>query len=423
MSVAYRETTLTNGLRVAAEIDPQAQSSAVGYFVRTGARDETKALMGVSHFLEHMMFKGSQTRDAERVNNDLDAIGAVHNAFTGHEVTAYHAHVLPEHLDRALELVSDLFRPALRSADLEEERGVILEEIAMYADNPGWVLFEEMMDRWYPLHGLGHRVLGTPESVRGISREAMSEYFRRRYSPDNTFLVAAGRLDFEALVARAQQETADWPASQPVRPLVQPQCGSGRWQRSEQKINRSYTAMLWAGPGATNPKRYAGAVFSAILGDREGSRLYWALVEPGIAEGAEVGCDLHLDCGEFICSIAAESARADQCESLAMKTIQSIPGTITPDDLARARSKFATSATLAGELPHGRMNRLGSMLCTHGKWSPLEDELARIQAVSLADIDAMLEEYPCQPTLIGRLDPAEKKEAQGGLQAASSAGP
>ena len=139
MKTTYRETQLPNGLRIAAECAPDAASAAVGMFVRTGARDEPRELMGVSHYLEHMMFKGSITRPASEVNEAFDRIGARNNAFTSHEMTAYHAHVLPEYFGQSLSLVADLLRPALRSEDFNQEKNVILEEIAMYEDNPFWV--------------------------------------------------------------------------------------------------------------------------------------------------------------------------------------------------------------------------------------------------------------------------------------------
>ncbi|MBU6208932.1 MAG: insulinase family protein, partial [Planctomycetes bacterium] len=138
MRTAYHEHRLPNGLTIIAEIDPGAHTMAAGFFVRTGGRDEPSRLMGVSHFLEHMMFKGSAAVVAQDVNRRFDAIGAEHNAFTTIDMTAYHAHVLPDRQGEAISLLSDLLRPALRGEDFDEERKVILEEIAMYDDNPFW---------------------------------------------------------------------------------------------------------------------------------------------------------------------------------------------------------------------------------------------------------------------------------------------
>lgn len=175
--VQFRSARLPNGLEIQAEVDPQAHTAALGFFVRTGARDEPGELMGVSHFLEHMMFKGSETRNAEQVNRDFDDLGANHNAFTTGELTAYYAHVLPERTNAALGILADILQPALRAKDFDEEKGVIIEEIAMYADQPFWVGYERMMEELYRGHPLSHRVLGTKATVSALSRDQMADYF------------------------------------------------------------------------------------------------------------------------------------------------------------------------------------------------------------------------------------------------------
>ena len=161
MPITFREATLPNGLHVLAEVDPAAHSASIGFFVKTGARDEATEIMGVSHFLEHMMFKGTETRSAADVDRAFDDLGAEHNAFTTSELTAFHAHALPEHLPAAGEILADILRPALRQEDFDDEKAVILEEIAMYEDHPFWKLYERAMETYYDGHPLSHRVLGT----------------------------------------------------------------------------------------------------------------------------------------------------------------------------------------------------------------------------------------------------------------------
>ena len=163
------------------------------------------------------MFKGSAHRGAEEVNRDFDLIGANHNAFTSSEMTAYHASVLPEHIPRATELVADLFRPALRDADFDEEKGVILEEIAMYADDPSWTLYEASLCAYFGSHPLAYPVLGTPESIKAMRRDDLATYFRQHYAASNTVVSAAGRIDFDAFVQKVESETRDWPKVAPLR--------------------------------------------------------------------------------------------------------------------------------------------------------------------------------------------------------------
>ena len=199
MPIEFRRTTLSNGLEIVAEVDADAHTAAAGFFVKAGARDEDPAVMGVSHFLEHMMFKGTASRTAADVDRDFDDIGAAHNAFTAGEMTAFWAHALPEHLPRAVEVLADILRPALRQEDFDDEKNVILEEIAMYDDQPFWIVYERALERFFRSHPLGHRVLGTRETVGAMRREQMQAYFDRRYSADNTTVALAGRIDFEDL--------------------------------------------------------------------------------------------------------------------------------------------------------------------------------------------------------------------------------
>jgi predicted Zn-dependent peptidase len=197
MPTTYRSATLPNGMRVVAEIDPSAHTAAAGFFVKTGARDERPQLMGVSHFLEHMMFKGTATMSAEDLNRGFDRMGARNNAFTSNELTCFYAHVLPEHAPACLRLLAEMMRPALRAKDFETEKGVILEEIAMYEDNPFWILYEAAVERHFGHHPLAHRVLGTKETITALPRDAMQAYFDARYSADNTLVSLAGNIDFD----------------------------------------------------------------------------------------------------------------------------------------------------------------------------------------------------------------------------------
>ena len=176
----YRQHRLKNGLNILAECNPQAYTSAFGFFVRTGARDETSEISGVSHFLEHMVFKGTPNRSAAQVNLELDEMGSSSNARTGEESTIYHAAVLPEFQGQVVELLSDIMRPSLRIDDFETEKQVIIEEIKMYDDQPPYGGYERMMSEFFGKHPLGQSVLGTVDSVSGLTPESMMSYFKER---------------------------------------------------------------------------------------------------------------------------------------------------------------------------------------------------------------------------------------------------
>lgn len=217
----FRQHTLDNGLEIVAEISPDAYSSAYAFFVRTGARDESDEISGVSHFLEHMVFKGSARRTAEQVNRDLDDLSSSSNAFTSEEQTVYFATTLPEDMERIVELLADMMRPALRQEDFDTEKQVILEEIAKYDDQPPYGAFEKCMAVFFGDHPLGRSVLGTAESVGGLAREQMLAYFELRYSPRNMVLAAAGAVDFDSLVRCAETWCGPWQAFDAPRPLAE----------------------------------------------------------------------------------------------------------------------------------------------------------------------------------------------------------
>jgi predicted Zn-dependent peptidase len=406
MPVEFKQTQLANGLQVIAEVDPDAHTAAVGFYVKTGARDEDAAVMGVSHFLEHMMFKGTETRTAAVVDRDFDDIGADHNAYTSGEMTAFWAHALPERLPRVVEILSDILRPALRQGDFDDEKGVILEEIAMYEDQPFWVLYERTMEAYYRSHPLAHRVLGTRETIEALAREQMTEYFQRRYSADNTTVALAGRLDFDATVDLLSQSCGGWEATRTRRQYPGLEPAGDEITITSDNVNRHYALSVAPAPPIEDPRRYASAALTQILGDSEGSRFYWALVETGLAEEARAQYDGHDQVGAFLVYYVCSPDDAAQVARVVDEQIDELVKTLTADDLDRIKSKIATAATLQGELPAGRMHRLGRLWTTTGEYRSLEEELERINAVTLDDLRGVYAEFPFRPRVNGHLHPA-----------------
>src|SRR4029077_17686291 len=211
MPLTFHHKQLPNGLDVIAEVNPDSHSFAAGLFVKTGSRDEDPAINGVSHFLEHMMFKGSSKYTWEDVNRIFDELGAKYNAFTSQEMTAYYANVLPEFTERAVEHLSHLLRPAIRVEDFTTEKKVILEEIAMYLDDPGHRLYEKLMEVHFGNHPLSMSILGSPESIQRLKPDQMAGSFRQRYGPGNMVLAATGKLEFDDVVRLAEKYYGDWP--------------------------------------------------------------------------------------------------------------------------------------------------------------------------------------------------------------------
>lgn len=294
---------LPNGLEIVAECNPKAYSTALGFIVKTGARDESDEIAGVSHFLEHMAFKGTPTRSADDVNRELDEIGSHCNAETLEETTVYYVPVLPEHQTRATDVLADILRPSLREADFQTEKKVILEEIQKFEDQPPFGADEKCRAAFFGDHPLGRSVLGTMASIEALPVTAMRDYFRRRYAPGNIVLAAAGRVDFDALVADCRRTCGSWePADCPrVIEPAQPRKGFHRLTRAS--ATQQYLLQMSLGPAAHDDDRYAAKVLAIILGDDSGSRLYWELVDPGMAEIAELSHGEFQGAGVFFTQI------------------------------------------------------------------------------------------------------------------------
>ena len=420
-SVAYRSATLSNGLRVVAETDPAAHTAAVGFFVNTGARDEDAAGMGVSHFLEHMMFKGTARKSADEVNQAFDDFGADYNAFTSHERTVYYAHVLPEFLLPAADLLGEILRPSLREADFEMEKKVILEEIGMYDDRPEWVLQDRLLERHFgsagregSLHGQGFRVLGTSDTVSALTPDRMRAYFEKRYSPGNVAVAAAGNLDFDALVAQVEERCGAWATVDAGGGRSTPKLDAGlrRHADVDGDLSRHYLALVAPAPGAQDPLRHAAAVLGILLGDADNSRLHWALVDPGLADEASASFQpgdgpSGEPAGQLMAWATCDPARAVEVEEKLLGVIDDTardPG-FTDAEVETAVNKVATGLTLLAERPAGRMQRLGGELLARGRNTTLDEQLAALRAVTPATLAELCEAYPWNPRTVGVLGP------------------
>ena len=317
----FLKHTLPNGLQIVAECNDDAYSTALGFFVNTGARDENDAVAGVSHFLEHMVFKGTPRRSADDVNREFDEMGAHYNAFTNEENTVFYAAVLPEHLDNAVDLLADILRPSLREDDFETEKQVILEEIQMYEDQPPFGADDKCRAMHFGSHPLGHSVLGTAESIRGLTAEAMGDYFRRRYSPGNIVLAAAGRIDFDRLVACVDRCCGQWAPVATSRTTEPAAARDGFQVLRKETATQQYLLQLAAGPAAEDHDRYAAKLLATVLGDDSGSRLYWELLDPGLAEHVSLSHSEHQGAGMMMTYMSCEPEQtadnlATHCRSL-----------------------------------------------------------------------------------------------------------
>src|SRR6516162_5531197 len=226
----FHKQSLKNGLQIIGETNSSARSVALGFFVRTGARDETPEVSGVTHFLEHMVFKGTPHRTAFDVNRDFDDIGAHYNAFTSEENTVFYAAILPEYLPQAVDILADILRPSLRTEDFDMEKNVIIEEIGMYEDQPMMAAYDRAKRVYFAEHPLGNSILGTKESIAALQRDQMQAYFERRYVAPNVTVVAAGNFAWKDLTTLVTERCGKWNSGPVGRKDVRAGGGSGAFE-------------------------------------------------------------------------------------------------------------------------------------------------------------------------------------------------
>lgn len=403
----FKHRQLDNGLTIIGEVKSESQSAAVGFFVRTGSRDETPDVGGVSHFLEHMLFKGTETLSALEVNEAFDRLGAKFNAFTSEENTVYYAAVLPEYLEAVTDLWSQLMRPTLREDDFEMEKQVILEEIAMYLDQPDFLVFDRGRELFFKGHPCGNSVLGSIESIKNLTATQMRGYFNKRYSPNNITLACCGNFDFDRLCHQAEQHCGHWTREQTDRSLPPHR---GRPQKVyEQKagLNRQHLALYSPSVSMQDDRWYAAKLLSVIIGDCSGSRYFWSLVDPAIADTAML--DLaSMDAAGALCSyICCGPENATQVEDILNQVFSSVAKDgIQKSELDAARNKVLSSVAIKSEQPMGRLVNLGFNWVYRNEYISVAQDIDQLRKVSIQDIHDLIHLYDPSDYTLYSLGPA-----------------
>lgn len=393
--MTFRRETLDNGLQIIAECNDAAHSLGVGFFVRTGARDESDEVAGVSHFLEHMVFKGTPRRTAEDVNREFDEIGAHYNAFTSEESTVYYASVLPEYQEASIDILADVLRPSLRDDDFTMEKKVIIEEIQMYADQPPFLMDDYIKELHYGRHPMARSVLGTVDSISALGVDQMRKYFEARYSPGNVFVAAAGRVDFDELVKQVAARCASWKPQAAPRDTPRPNSKIEFKCVERDSSTQQYILQLADAPASEDDDRYAAKLLGAMVGDDSGSRLYWDLVDPGLAESASLGHYEYQGLGMFYTwmSCAPEDAAENFARLREAQRVAEAKG-FAQEELDRARSKLKARIVLGSERPRNRLFNVGGNWMQRREYRSVADDLTTVDAITLDDIHAVLKKYP-----------------------------
>jgi predicted Zn-dependent peptidase len=397
-----------SGLRVLTEVLPGVRSAAVGIWVRSGSAHERPEQMGISHLLEHMVFKGTERRTARELALELEGRGGTLDACTARDHTWFQAHVLDADLPVAVEVLTDLVRrPLLRPSDLELERQVVLEEIAGVADAPDDLVFELHARALWPTHGYGYSILGTPETVSEITADDLRAAHAAGYYPGNCIIAAAGSVGVDQLLAVLEREgwLEEEPAIPPRPPVDTPVAERGREVQLERETHQCHLVIGTDTLAASDPRRYALALLTAVLGGGMSSRLFQRVREElGLAYAIFAYQHLYRVAGQIgvYCATQPETS-AQALDAIVSEYAALAREGLRPDELTAGRQQLKGQVMLGLESPMSRMHRLANLELIGEPYRPLDDLLGQIDAVGAEEVAALAAEF---------LDPARQTVAR-----------
>ncbi len=406
----FRKKILENSLSIIGELNDTAKSSAVGFFVKTGSRDESKDINGVSHFLEHMLFKGTDKLSAIEVSKAFDRTGAQYNAFTSEEMTVFYAAVLPEYLEEITNLLIELMRPALRDEDFNIEKNVIKEEIAMYKDQPEFDAADKCRSLHFDGHPCGNSVLGSVESINNLSAEQMREYFNRRYAPDNMTVVFVGNFEWEKICSFVQNGCGGWQSKGAGR-ITEDFEGSKKKKRTEKSnINREHICLMSRGVPAQDKRRFAAYLLAAIIGDSVGSRFFWELVDKALAESATMQFGAMDGTGVLFSQIQCSSDNKEKVMDVVNRIFRELGEKgVSEDELQKAKNKILSALVIKNEVPMGRLADVGFNWMYLGKYRTTADDVEAIKSVTIRQVCSLVEQLSPGEYTQFSIGPAETK--------------
>ena len=406
----YRKTTLANGLRIVSESIPYMSSVSLGIFAGTGSRHETPAEQGVSHFIEHLMFKGTYRRSAKDIAEMVDDVGGQLNAATDRENTCYYIQVLPEHLSLGMDILSDmLLNSKFADVDVEKERQVVLEEISLYEDSPDELIHDLHMNSLWPGHALGRNILGTRETIAAMNRQAIIDYRMRHYVPDNLVIAAAGNLTHEQLVELSQLYWADVSGKSQTVVDLTPTFVAARLLQ-EKDIEQLHVCLGTPGVAHDSPQYYASHVLNTILGGGVSSRLFQSIREDrGLAYSVCSYPSSFRDTGlmTIYAGVSPENSREVIEITNAILSDIRLNG-VRPDEIKRAKEQLKAGLMFSMESSASRMSRVGRAEISSREYLSPEKLAAKVDAVSLEQLFELAQPlYQPETTCMTALGPVE----------------
>jgi len=378
--------TLSNGLRIVTEHMPGLESTALGVWVSAGCRHEAPEQNGIAHFLEHMAFKGTKRRSALQIAEEIEDVGGYINAYTSREVTAYYARVLRDDVALALDLISDIvLNPVFDPREIEVERGVILQEIGQAADTPDDIIFDWLQEEAYPGQPLGRTILGPAERVRAFTRADFDRFVAQHYGPGQLILSAAGAVDHDEIVRLAEQAFGHLPPSSPMTP--EPGQFAGGERREIKALEQAHFTLALEAPGYRSDDIYTAQIYATALGGGMSSRLFQEIREKrGLCYTIYSQVGSYDDTGLLTIYAGTSGEELPELVTLTLDELKRSTEDMTEAELARARAQMKAGLLMGLESPSARAERLARLVAIWNRVPPLEETVARIDAVTLSGL-------------------------------------
>ena len=387
-------TTLPNGLRVVSESVPHVQSISVGIWVGVGERDEEKDVLGISHFIEHMVFKGTPKRTARQIADEIESRGGNLNAFTDKEYTCYYARALAEHTPLVMDVLTDMLRHSLFDPEeITREKGVVLEEIKRYQDAPEDIVHDLFAQTLWRSHPLGRPVIGTSRTVAGLQREHITRHIGSHYTPDRVVVAAAGNIAHSDIVALAQKHLGDMSGTAPARTRKAPSF-SGDSKLQKKRTEQVHFCLGTQSYSQLDDSRYTLTILDTVLGGNMSSRLFQEIREKrGLAYSIGSYTASYVEGGLFTVYGGTSMDTFEEVVDLARKELDKVKREgISEDELSKAKTQMKGALVLGLESMSSRMMRMGKSLLYFDRVIPLDEIVNKITSVSHKDITRVANE-------------------------------
>jgi predicted Zn-dependent peptidase len=423
-SPSHQKTVLPNGLRIVSEKIPGVRSAALGIWVTVGSRHEMATENGISHFIEHMAFKGTATRSALDIARTVEQGGGYINAFTSKELTCFHVHVLDERLPGALNILVDILRESkCDAAEMEKEKQVILDEIRDHEDMPDDVAHESFIKALFNPHPLAQPILGPPENIRSFSRDTVMKFVSQHYLPDRIVVVAAGNVNHSKIVKRVA-ETLDFPGKSKVRREPTGANHHHRIERISRPIQQAHMVIGTTGLPYKHPERFTLSVLNTVLGGGMSSRLFQNIREKhGIAYSIYCFAEMFADTGLWGVYLATDPDRVDRARKMVLAEFKDLANKpLSKDEIEGVKTGLKGNIMLGLESVSSRMMRLGRMEVYLGRYQSLEDVSRQIDAVTprrvIDLVNRMIDENELVTTIV---QPEPEKKTRGAAKSKAPA--